>query len=593
MSEGRYVGITIGPIYDTLLEASSPAAMWFASSIFSDMTRRLCNEIYDNILSDNHDNQYVGRMYSPYYDREEATKEGAVGKYHDRIIFYTTMPEDELLNRMKGITSKVKKEIGQIVYGSGKKEDEFFQSYLQVHYVLMDASEVKENIIKAISPYLDEMELMRTYPKASESNPFRTLFEGKENGSNRLVKESDFFQRHGAAKNLGENEQKLSSIETIANCGETETGKKKKKYYAFVAADGDSMGKTLEKLVQNPSDTEDKKLENFSRACLEYTEQAAKLVSDFGGMTIYAGGDDLLFLAPVENKDGQSIFKLCYDVQKCFRETINKRINLSDREKAKETETIEALKIGVPTLSFGIAIQYYKFPLYEALAKARSLLDKAKNTTGIRKDSMAVQLTKHSGQTILFEVSNAERSLVEAFIEKLYNDEKTINSIIFAINVYRPVFEELQNLAQQEKIDQKTFTGAWLKVFDNINQVQYSSYVESIADNYYQYLIKGIRGAFDKWDQLLCDTKINESEFKKEWEKIANHSDVVKQYLNDRCFVPNNGSAEVQWNLEYLKYLNKWKGKDENSHQETTESRLHLLEALLRYKRFLSEEGID
>ena len=97
MSDGRYVGITIGPIYDTLLEASSPAAMWFASSMFSDMTRQLCNEIDEQILSAEH---YIGKMYSPYYDRNEAKKAGAVGKYHDRIIFYTTMPEEPLLGKL-------------------------------------------------------------------------------------------------------------------------------------------------------------------------------------------------------------------------------------------------------------------------------------------------------------------------------------------------------------------------------------------------------------------------------------------------------------------------------------------------------------
>ena len=100
MSDGRYVGITIGPIYDTLLEASSPAAMWFASSMFSDMTRQLCNEIDEQILSAEH---YIGKMYSPYYDRNEAKKAGAVGKYHDRIIFYTTMPEEPLLGKLEEI----------------------------------------------------------------------------------------------------------------------------------------------------------------------------------------------------------------------------------------------------------------------------------------------------------------------------------------------------------------------------------------------------------------------------------------------------------------------------------------------------------
>ena len=41
----EYIGITIGPIFDTILDASSPAAMWFTSFLFSDLTRRICDKI--------------------------------------------------------------------------------------------------------------------------------------------------------------------------------------------------------------------------------------------------------------------------------------------------------------------------------------------------------------------------------------------------------------------------------------------------------------------------------------------------------------------------------------------------------------------
>lgn len=44
----RYVGITIGPILDTICETTKPAGLWFASSLFSDITRRLCAEIHNS-----------------------------------------------------------------------------------------------------------------------------------------------------------------------------------------------------------------------------------------------------------------------------------------------------------------------------------------------------------------------------------------------------------------------------------------------------------------------------------------------------------------------------------------------------------------
>lgn len=46
----------------------------------------------------------------------------------------------------------------------------------------------------------------------------------------------------------------------------------------------------------------DKEVINFSAACLKYTKKCAELIGDYGGVTIFAGGDDLLFLAPLANR---------------------------------------------------------------------------------------------------------------------------------------------------------------------------------------------------------------------------------------------------------------------------------------------------
>ena len=45
MSDRKYIGITIGPILQTLEEAGTPAALWFASSYFSDLTRSICQAL--------------------------------------------------------------------------------------------------------------------------------------------------------------------------------------------------------------------------------------------------------------------------------------------------------------------------------------------------------------------------------------------------------------------------------------------------------------------------------------------------------------------------------------------------------------------
>ena len=82
-------------------------------------------------------------------------------------------------------------------------------------------------------------------------------------------------------------------------------------------------------------------------------------MSRFGGMIIYAGGDDLLFLAPVSNGKGQTVFELCQEIAMLFE--------------GKMKDNFVGFS-SCPTVSFGISIQYEKFPLYEALNHARNLL---------------------------------------------------------------------------------------------------------------------------------------------------------------------------------------------------------------------------
>lgn len=37
-----YIGITIGPIFETMNLVSSPAALWTSSYMFSSVTKKLC-----------------------------------------------------------------------------------------------------------------------------------------------------------------------------------------------------------------------------------------------------------------------------------------------------------------------------------------------------------------------------------------------------------------------------------------------------------------------------------------------------------------------------------------------------------------------
>ncbi len=119
----------------------------------------------------------------------------------------------------------------------------------------------------------------------------------------------------------------------------------------------------------------DDQINKLSEKLIEFGINASKEIREFGGMPVYAGGDDLLFIAPVvgRDKDGQNmtVFDLIERIDgKCFKSVIESTESLNLRN-----------PVAKPSMSYGIAVTYYKFPLYEALEMAGNLLfGRAKNS---------------------------------------------------------------------------------------------------------------------------------------------------------------------------------------------------------------------
>lgn len=464
MPEKKYIGITIGPIGDTLAEASTPAALWFASSIFSDMTRRLCETVcgskgFANVS-----------FLSPYYAENIGLEDG-VGKFHDRIIFSTDDYDGE---KMKAITEKVKHDTVVNFQYDGQTLNEgeirqFLDSYLQIHYVVLDAAKIEGNSILALSPYLDAMELMQTFPADNGKNPIRSLLAGRENGSNEFIKRSPLFLTVRKDKNqLTNGKGNIRTIEDIAG--------EKKPYFAVVQADGDGMGAFL-------SGLDDAHVTRFSKICLDHAKEAAACIGGFGGMTIYAGGDDLLFLAPVENDNGQTVFDLCHELSEMFGRRM--------------TETFLE-NVHRPTVSFGISIQYEKYPLYEALANARRLLFDAakthvyKNQKKASKNSMAIEVQKHSGQTMGMIVSNDSYPVMTSILalgSDYSGEEETVNSVIYTLHTFEALIAVLNREAEEGRISREAYIGAWMNLFDNAGQKAAENYLKDICSIWYDRML--------------------------------------------------------------------------------------------------------
>ena len=196
-----YAGVTIGPIFDTISNATIPAALWFASYLFSDLSRRLCegvSRIPDAV------------MISPFYDG--AKDNDGVGKYHDRIIFQTDAFDEKsaLDETLKAVIRAAVAQTGDVFPEEALKPSDktskpysrerfqtFLEEYLQIHYAILSEEEIGgENAILALSPLLDALELMKTFPTDSKLDPFRRMFARKDvlkDSGNALIKKSALF----------------------------------------------------------------------------------------------------------------------------------------------------------------------------------------------------------------------------------------------------------------------------------------------------------------------------------------------------------------------------------------------------------------
>ena len=136
-------------------------------------------------------------------------------------------------------------------------------------------------------------------------------------------------------------------------------------YYAVLMMDGDQLGQHMGTAALQPQ---------ISAALNDFTHQAATLVHNHNGFLIYAGGDDVLALFPLENAlPAAQALQACY--RACFK---------------AHAPSVNS------TLSGAIEFAHYRTPLTTILKDAHQLLDDvAKEATG--RNAIAVRVWKPSG----------------------------------------------------------------------------------------------------------------------------------------------------------------------------------------------------
>ena len=139
-------------------------------------------------------------------------------------------------------------------------------------------------------------------------------------------------------------------------------------FYALLLADGDRLGRLVGKLGGKP----------VGRALLAFTSLVPRIVRKCDGLTVYAGGDDVLAMLPVPRA-----LECATSLSSAYSDAF------ADIDAADETRA-------TATLSAAVAFAHVRLPLGAVITEAHRLLDDvAKDANG--RDSLAVGVLKPGG----------------------------------------------------------------------------------------------------------------------------------------------------------------------------------------------------
>lgn len=156
-------------------------------------------------------------------------------------------------------------------------------------------------------------------------------------------------------------------------------------YYAVLAMDGDNIGAALTRQNEGCGAMVDAAFHRqFSAALAGFAQKkVGAIVKAYGGELIYAGGDDVLALLPLQvRRDGDEIAT-----------AVDCAAELGDAF----CEAMQGIRRGM-TVSAGLALVHSTAPLQDAVEAARRAEARAKSVMG--RNSFSISLLKRSGEII-------------------------------------------------------------------------------------------------------------------------------------------------------------------------------------------------
>jgi CRISPR-associated protein Cmr2 len=369
----KTIAMTLGPIVSTLSLGRKTSEIWAASYLFSLIMKKSVDKL----------RKIDGVQFIVPYAEDDAlfdAKDGGIGRFHDRFILQSdTIDLETVRKKVDEARDEVADLVAEAIGEDEEKVREEFGGYVQSY--LYETEEPLDNPILDTSPWLDALEL-HTPPLPNGDGSLRRFLRRN------VIVRSEFAQKSFGAKPSFQSIPAIAAQEEDKEIERSEGFKNAYRYIAIVHADGDNLGKVIKEYGQKGN--------KFSKKLFDFGERAAKTLKDFGAQTLFVGGDDLLFFSPVLHRDGRTVFDLVEALDEDYAQTLQK------------PET---------TLSFGISVTYYKYPLYEALERSRNALsENAKFHPG--KNAVTLTVQKHSGQSFAFTLGKEEASY-ETFKELL------------------------------------------------------------------------------------------------------------------------------------------------------------------------------
>lgn len=368
MENKCYIGLTLGPITQTLMMAESTKGLWAASYLFSYLAKQI-------ILS------FKERTFLfPAIDEGKFTSlSDGVGQFPDQYAFEAKEGDfEKMTKRIEEVIEELAESIAKEINKDKAKVYDFLNSYLKIYCAEIYANTA--DAIEVCKKRLALLELQGNFSDAEEKRNYLGYFMENVTGSflaqeafesdKRLFKScleiaaQDLFSKNYQDNDVAKENARVEQIlQQKPACY---------RYMAIVNADVDNLTKAVQ--------TFDK--ERLDEILTTVNNEAKTIIVDHGGVPVYIGGDDLFFFAPVKH-GALTILNLIDQLTENFKE---KWKDIADPENR-------------PTLSFGVAIAYYKHPLFESVEQSRYLLECAKDPWG-PKNSIAMSIRKHSGQTL-------------------------------------------------------------------------------------------------------------------------------------------------------------------------------------------------